>query len=237
MTTIVSIFAIIAAISTVIYTIITVKTLKEIKRQRETTYLPNVVLGESSYTMEIDESLNHNSIMFEDSTTKMKTKNCYLNIYNIGLASAKNLKFLFKINDNKFIDLAKENVNGIEISEMGNGFLSIKHKQLNSGHNLATQKNSTKDFLIPVNIENKPFQLELPYYLMSILFLLVYNLKDNYDLLSNLPHFDLKIEYEDLSNKEHFINYQLKFNIFSMTQTDVIFEILKERTTANNVYN
>jgi len=235
MTTIVSIFAIIAAISTVIYTFITVKTLKEIKRQRETTYLPNVILGESSYTMKIDENLKHTSIQFEDTTSKTKTKDCFLNIYNIGLASAKNLNFLFEINDDKFIELIKKNVSEVEIAELGNGFLSIKHKEFNGGHNLAAQKNKSKDFLIPINIENKPYKLELPSYLMTILYLLVYNLEDNYELISNLPHFDLKIKYEDLSNKQHFINYQLKLNIFSMTQTDVIFEILKIKTTTNNV--
>ncbi|MDN3725552.1 hypothetical protein QRD02_14295 [Aequorivita sp. SDUM287046] len=235
MTTIVSIFAIIAAISTVIYTVITVKTLKEIRRQRETTYLPNVILGESSYTMLIDDKLKHNSILFEDIKSKIKSKHCFLNIYNIGLASAKNLKFTFNINDQEYIKLASKNIDGLEISEMGNGFLSIEHKELKSGHNLSAQKYREKDFLIPINIENKSFQLELPNYLMSILFLLVYNLEDNYELLEELPYFELKIEYEDLSNKTHWINYQIKFNIFSMTKTDVIFEILKERTTANNV--
>jgi hypothetical protein len=235
MTTLVSIFAIIAAISTVIYTFVTVKTLKEIKRQRETTYLPNVVLGESSYTMKIDKDLKHNSIQFEDVTTKIKTNDCFLNIYNIGLASAKNLNIIFEINDNKFIELIKENISEVEIAELGNGFLSIKHKEFNGGHNLAAQKNKSKDFLIPINIENKPFKLELPSYLMTILYLLVYNLEDNYELISDLPHFDLKIKYEDLSNKQHFINYQLKLNVFAMTKTDVIFEIIKERTTANTV--
>ncbi len=236
MTTIVSIFAIIAAISTVVYTIITIKTLKELKRQRETTYLPNVILGESSYTMLIDSNLNHNSIQFEDVNSKIKTKNCYLNIYNIGLASAKNLNFTYEIDNENIIKLASENVKKLAINELKNGWLSIDYKEFKSSHNLLAQKNREKDFLIPVNIENRPFQLELPSYLLSILYILTYDIEENYELLQNIPEFSLKIEYEDLNNKKHWINYQLKFNIFAMTKTDVIFEVRKEKTTANNGY-
>ncbi|MFI8606659.1 hypothetical protein ACIGCP_19490 [Cellulophaga baltica] len=233
MTTIVSIFAIIAAISTVIYTIITVKTLKEIRKQRETTYLPNVILGESSYTMLANDNLNHSSILFEDIRSKIKSKYCYLNIYNIGLASAKNLKFTFNINNDKFIDIANKEIEGLSISKLKNGFLSMDYKQYKSGHNLTAQTNREKDFLIPVNIENKSFQLELPSYLVSILYILTYDIENNYEVLKDLPNFDLEIEYEDLNNKKHWIGYKLSFNIFSMTKTDVIFEIKKERTTAN----
>jgi hypothetical protein len=228
MTTIVSIFTIIAALSTVIYTIITVRTLKEIRKQRETTYMPNVILGDSGFTMCINESLDFETISFEDVKTKEKSKECYLNIYNIGLASATDLSFKFEFNDQSLAKIATDSIPKLHIEILSNGFISIDYKNLQTAHNLYGQKYFSKDFLLPVNIDNSSLRLNLPSYVIYVIYFLVYKIDDNYDILKNLPDFKLLIEFIDINDKKFVKSYNLNLNIFPMTKTDVIFEILKK---------
>lgn len=226
MDNILSFFAILSALSTAIYTFITIKTLLEIKKQRETTYMPQVILGESFYTM-INDTENLKEIVFENTKTKIRQKKCSLHIYNIGLASAKNLKFQFKVDTNHYLNLIKENLKDFSTNEKVDGFLFIESNSRQCGHNVPLQLYKEKDFLLPVNIQKSPFKVDIPLYLTELLSIIIFDIDNNYDLIEKLPNFELEIKYDDLYNKTHIEIYSLRFNIFSMSKTDVIFEILK----------
>lgn len=218
-------FAIISALATVIYTFITIKTLKEIKLQRETTYLPNLVLGDSFFTMYISENLNLNDIEFEEINSKKRLKDCKLKIYNIGFASAKDVKVSFEINNESFFQIIKENYPDFKI-ELKNDFVFYEYDKLREGHNLLAQTSKEIEFLLPVNNNTEPFYVEIPSYFIRILSLITYKI-DDYDILQELITFKFNIKLKDLANKEHNVSYLLGFNIFSMSKTDTIFEIVK----------
>lgn len=220
-------FAIISALATVVYTIITIRTLKEIKIQRETTYLPNLVLGDSFFTMYINENLSLDNIEFEELDSKIKSKKCNLKIYNIGFASAKDVKVKFEIDNEKFFQIIKDNYPTFEIEKLNNPqFISYKYEKIREMHNIIAQSSKEIEFILPVNTNSTPFLVEVPAYFIRILSLITYKI-DDYDILQDLPTFNLNISFKDLANKKHSISYQLGFNIFSMSKTDTIFEIIK----------
>lgn len=120
----ISFFAIVSSIATLAYAIIAFRTLYEIKKQRESTYQPEIVIEESilyiNNCSSIDDKWEPNYSTKRDYITpnnelSLEYKKPYINLYNIGLGAAKDVEVKFTFN----IEEYEENIKKINRSLKG----------------------------------------------------------------------------------------------------------------------
>jgi hypothetical protein len=240
MTTVVSIFTVISALAAVIYTIITFKTLKEIKAQRETTYRPDIIIDEGlfyiySYKTDkgefpVEYTYDKKDPLYNCDTFKMSSFS--INLFNIGLAAAKEIQIEYSFHLDKIIDTILEQNKLLPTDKIidirkAERFVEFKPAKEAVGgasyHAIDNQLKREINHILPVNISNSPIKINLPSYLLEIHSILIYNFwlsdakqKD----FPDLPIVNIKISYMDIGNNKHSKDYELSISYHGGTKNE-----------------
>lgn len=231
MTVIVSIFTIVSALATVIYTIITFRTLKEIKAQREATYRPDIIIDEGLFYIysfkdengEFPSEYTYGKKQQDYYSENLRMNSFGMNLFNIGLAAAKEVKIKYSFDldkifttiieqnkalpNDKIINIIK-NDNTLEFIPSDNCVGS----KCNSIHFINSQLNREFNHILPTNITNNPIKLNLPTYILEMHSILIYNFWLNETEIKKFPEIPvitLNISYLDIGNKSHSKEYEL----------------------------
>jgi hypothetical protein len=185
---------IVGHILTVISLSLVLATLYEMKVQRNNTYMPQIVAA-CNNVVEMQWNRKQD-IMYLNNSEKasISYNQVYLDVYNIGVGVAKNLKFEWDINN--IDNLAKyinDNSNNFQINST-NGIYTIKTDGILSG-GMEFERVNNLNFLAPSNDES--YKIVFPHlYLQCYKIMLI-------DQLREYPLIKLKISYEDIQGKSY----------------------------------
>lgn len=219
-------FEITSSVATAIAVFIGLVTLLEVRRQRETTYKPQLIIEEflfelntSKYPFKI---INNGLNEFIGVNTGSEVK-LYLNSLNIGFATASNIEFEFGCDIDKYLkiisDYNKKLDNGLTKNDFEKinlqfskkqGMILVESKSSKSiGSAISTKHLVYSNYLLPATIQPNPLRLEVPSYILFLhQVLFYYQLNSNFELLDDFK-FNVKASYLDISNKRHFKNFNL----------------------------
>jgi len=186
-----NIINIVGHLLTIISLLLVFITLLEMKIQRNNTYMPQIV-AESNGKLEMSWNSIQDFVFLKEDTNMYNQIN--LDIYNVGVGVARNLKFEWD-NDN-MISLANY------INNNSNNFcISINHERIViktigiESWRLGLERVSRLNFLAP-NID-EPYKINLPnQYLQCYKIMLM-------DQLYDYPPLKLKVSYTDIQGKEY----------------------------------
>jgi len=211
-------------------------TIREVKKQRESTYQPNVIIEGSNFHVNLEnypfKFLRNDYSAIDD------TSSIHLRYNNIGFASASDVKFKFDINYHRYlkkIRKASERLKlPVEFKEEDNILFirSEKYEFENEFRNINDSKhderffftelaryNKYKHCILPIHIDNSPNKLEFPddlKFVISMYFLL-HNLDEELSLSS--INFYLDLSFKDIGNKVHNERFEVVIMFFSLDGT------------------
>jgi len=227
---IINLFTIISSIAAAVAAYLTFRTLSEVQRQREAMYMPDIIIEEQNfyiYGQESSKGYSHLDYSFEKKDDDFKSSkfgfsSFPISIFNIGLATAKDVKIEYAINMEKCVQLLTE-INSqipedcsIQIEVKKNSVKIIGAENAicsNAFHYLQNQLKINLTHILPINIFNEATQVNLPSFLLDIYSTYVSSfwLNDNKEReFPDFPKFKVNITYKDIGNKE----YQKQFAIF-----------------------
>lgn len=222
-------FQIIAAVATAIAAYLTYKTLKEVKKQRESMYMPDIIIEEKRfyiYTAKKNDISSFCEFTLEKkdqnyTAKEFKISKLQIDIFNIGLATAKNIKVTFKFDIDKAISIIeKMNKNmssekAINIIKTRNG-IEFKGgtKSIASGsvHFTKNQLHSTINHVLPINISNSSYKIELPQFILELYSNIIsqFWILDSKTIeMEEFPLIEINFTFFDIGNKKHKKKYQL----------------------------
>ncbi|WNM18600.1 hypothetical protein [Flavobacterium capsici] len=226
-----NLFTIISSIATAIAVGIGLYTLVEVRKQRESTYKPQLIIEEFSFGL---DTINYPyKIHFYDSNKILgiptePSNKINLNCLNIGFATASNVKFKFGCDIEKYVKIIKKFNNEFVANGNPNNFDIIKlsyskNQNLILGESIKYPSeiylnhteygNNLKfDYFLPVTIDSNPIRIEIPYfilYLFKVLF--YYSLNSKFKVKTNFS-FYLETTYLDIANKRHFKKFNFNIN-------------------------
>lgn len=230
-----------ASIGTFISAIIALYTLIEVKKQRLSTYKPEILIksflvyiNKSPLFLESDELLlfktdNFNEYKNDKTQKKEFEISCLYKIENLGFGLAKNIKVTWFFDMEKALKIFEK--------EFNEDFYFSQHKPLkyyflhkkndeNFQISFINENKITQvtDYITPINIKEHTHYHTIPEGIVTIHFL-YYIFKNNliekssktiYNAeFENFPQVKMKIEYYDLNNKKYTNNYKFKTSIVS----------------------
>lgn len=248
---IVGIFTVLASVATSICAYVAFKTLNEVKKQRESTYLPDIVIGEENLYVYFRDrngvfepaeySYENKGYYFHD--LKKCEANFYLiklKFYNIGLATAKEVKleFFFDKDDiQRSIDKSSNVNRDLRVEFRKNDFEFFEGEtRVKHGYYAIDEKINYLGYLMPITVSRKPFMCEAPN-LASSLLLCMINPSELYELHEKnlmmcpvepfyvLDGLKVLITYKDINNKSHVKLYHVSITSSWMTGYSVEFKI------------
>lgn len=247
----VDLFAILASIATTVCAYVAFKTLYEVKKQRESTYLPDIVIGEENLFVYFR---NKNGIL-EPAEYSYENKGAYfhhletcdenfylikLKFYNIGLATAKQLKIEFFFDEKgieESLEKSFDSKSRLKVKILEDGFEFFKdEKKLYHGCYEVHEKSNYTGYLMPVTVSGTPFVCEVPNLASSFLLHMIdptdiYELQDKelkihpLKPLYVLDGLKVRISYADINDKIHVKCYNLSLVSGWMTGYRIEFKI------------
>lgn len=244
---------IIASVGTFISAIIAIYTLLEIKKQRLSTYKPQLLLksfivyiNKSPLCLESDELLLFKTENFNEYKNDTKTKKEFeisslYKIENLGFGIAKNIKVSWIFDMQKALKILEK--------EFSQDFYFDEDKPLNyyflhkkSDANFQTSfineriKIQTTDYIAPINVKEHTHYHTIPkdiivihflYFIFKNKLLETVNKNTYGSYFENFPKVELKVQYYDLNKKKYINNYKFKTSIV-VTQIDDKIDMSKE---------
>jgi len=206
----------VTAFATIRYVWISSKTLREIKLQRETTYLPEIIINstpfylkcenEYGFPVQYNSSLNITEPSINENITFLTIP---IRIYNIGLGSAKKVHFKFEFDVNKAILILqnkKIHLNGgLEHDfKFDYDYNSIMITGINGQSYFSISVDDRfNSYLLPVNIDRNGADLDLPIHISSMYAIYSFIWRVNHQLMKDcsFPPIKIHINYSDINNK------------------------------------
>ena len=196
-------------------------TLIEMKRQRQSTYKPNLMFKPVSFSLSASftDVLQYtiSSKGNESSNDKMHAR-LFSEIYNIGLGSAKNLAVTWTFDYKKSIERIENEDSKLGVSiSIDNDFLKIKEKN-EMWINLVNDLNQNTDYLLPTSITSEPGKVRIPtsyVHLLSLYFIFcIYNDPEIESPLElkDFPELKMIIKYQDIEEHYHIKKYRIESN-------------------------
>jgi hypothetical protein len=210
--------------------LLTYKTLLEVKAQRESTYRPDLIIEQKDFV--ISSSPEGNYYKKSETSSKKKAEVFLIDnfsekfefrIFNIGLATAKDVHATFTLDLSKSFSLIEklnkkvpeENQVNLKLEK---NFLHFSGKK-NSMHIIDNQLTSRLNHILPVNILNDSAKIFFPAVILDIYTIYISHFwsaikPKTYSEFPEFPSIKLKLEYQDIGNKTHFKEFELnlKFN-------------------------
>jgi hypothetical protein len=223
------IFTIISALAAVAYTIVAFRTLLEIKAQRETTYRPDIIVDEGlfyiySYKTEkgefpVEYTYEKKGQLYHCDNFRMGSFS--LNLFNIGLAAAKEIQIEYSFDLDKITSIINEQNKTLPADKIisirkEKAFLEFKAAENAVGggsfHVINNQLKREINHILPVNVSSNPIKIALPTYILEMHSILIYNFWMNdakEKEFPDLPIINLKMNYLDIGNNKHSKEYEL----------------------------
>jgi hypothetical protein len=198
-------------------------TIREMKRQREDSYRPELVFMGSAFECISDPKIKgkvpivwHPSLNgVRQDTTSYFT---YVSLYNIGLGSAKNLQITW---DYPFSILVSE-LNNLTNKYFSTSFFRFENGVLffdsethgNMVSNWRTQQQCRLNYVLPSSTKTDSLQVTLPHAYILIVSAIVYfgAITEDIEMIENIPELKVHIDYYDIANKKHSVNYSFNFS-------------------------
>lgn len=242
-----------ASIGTFISSIIAIYTLLEVKKQRLSTYKPQLLLksfivyiNKSPLCLEPEELLlfkTENFNEYKDNTTTKKEYeiSSLYKIENLGFGIAKNIKVTWSFNMQKALKLVEKEFDKefyFHPYEPLNYYFLHKKNNDKFQFTLKNEKETIQvtNYIAPINVKEHTHYHTIPTDIIAVHFLyFIFKMKltntvneNSYGAeFENFPKIDLKIEYYDLNNKKYSNKYKFKTSIVS-TQIDEEIDMRKE---------
>lgn len=244
----------ISAVGTLISALIYYYTLKEIRKQRETTYVPHVIIEEIPFIVKgirkeeiVFPGLWDNNNIFskeidEYNREKYYSSEFYLKTYNIGFGTAKKISGRFSYDADGFIENLNK-LNSITESnkqifiDKGENFIEFKtmNKGLSYLNKSFLYKNEDKRLInniLPININANFTPINIPKSFLELLNIQVHliisnsnNTKIDFELKK--PELFFEYSYYDISNKLYYkkIRISIEFTTLGNISYSGVFKI------------
>ena len=205
------------ALATLWYVRIAGKTLHEIKLQRETTYLPEIIINSTSFYIKCENEYGYpvqynlsSDITLPSIKENFTILTIPIKVYNIGLGTAKKIQYKFEFdiksaiailqNKKIFLNSGIEHVFNFDYkndSIMINGIDGMSYFSIS----LDDRSNS---YLLPVNIEKSGIDLDLPIHISTMYAIYTFIWRLDHQLMQNcsFPPIFININYSDINNNE-----------------------------------
>lgn len=211
--------SLLSSIGVLLTALVALATLLELKRQRKASYRPEIGLSTERYILvinELDKGLFN--IVWRDSEN-IEDSHPFLNIVNIGLGLAKNIKISWDYDVEKHIEIINKLKKDIELDidvYIEDGLLKIKGKEKQYFISL-DEADSELGYIVNNKDGNGGRQLFIPHIIMKVLPLLTWVYQKTYkeDIIFNskLDSIEIRIDYKDIGGGRHQYKYDLKINI------------------------
>lgn len=224
--------ALASSIATICYTYITYGTLREMRKQREATYMPDIIIenGTIEFKVEKINLFNHLPIFefcYSEGTNleSLNIHNIYFRLLNIGLGTAQHIKAEIEPDISSFKKLSERIHQHLSLNQHHE---DIDFKFIDQSYNISYKFSFEKSsisgdfrkefsrfsYILPMSISKDVKYIELAYPYKSFLDLylrLSYfkYLQYDYDFYQSFFDFKLKITYEDIGKKEYTKSYKL----------------------------
>lgn len=215
--TITIILTIVIALATIWYVRIAAKTLREIKLQRETTYLPEIIINSTLFYLQCDNKYGFPIQYSQDSDISIPSINTIIRflaipikVYNIGLGTAKKIQYKFEFDIKSAIAILQNKKiflnGGIEHEfnfDYKNDSIMINGIDGMSYFSISLEDRSNS-YLLPVNIEKSGIDLDLPIHISTMYAIYTFIWRLDHQLMQNcsFPPIFININYSDINNKE-----------------------------------
>jgi hypothetical protein len=205
------------AVATIRYVWISSKTLREIKLQRETTYLPEIIINSTPFYLKCDNEygfpvqyLSSSDIAAPSINENITFLTIPIKLYNIGLGSAKKIHFKFEFDVKKIISILQDKKihlnNGLDHAfKFDYDYNSIMIAGINGQSYFSiSEDDQFNSYLLPVNIDKNGADLDLPIHITSMYAIYTFMWRVNHQLMKDcsFPPITIHINYCDINNKD-----------------------------------
>lgn len=222
--------AIISCLATIAAAIIYYFTLNEIKKQRQSSYRPEVFIETSNFTIHVKKINNKiEDLIWSDAQQKNDqiSSHCYnLHCHNLGLGAAKNVKIKFSFDIQSFIkkiNALNDSYNVLNIKN-NNIFSTYNFIEKEFEYNIAINRqldnNKSINFILPVSYSNKinSFMIPKQYSLLYSFYFYLISYTDKSKTDFDIPQLFIELEYQDIYNDNHKKNFAIEFNMISLSK-------------------
>lgn len=230
-------FQILSSIATTIAVYYTYLTLKEVKVQRESMYMPDLIIEEKKfylYGYQNEKGIVLNEFSYENKELNYRSDkslfyNFSIDLNNIGLGTAKNIDVKFKFNISDAILIINKMNNKVDVSKKINikktkysiGFSGgIESTQKKSMHIIKNQFETKINHILPISISGTSVKINLPQViqeLYSISVTLFWLINKEEQELYKFPSIFLYFQYYDIGNKKHTKKHELNLKFYGGT--------------------
>lgn len=215
------IFSVVSSISTALAVIVAVYTILEVKRQRESTFKPELIIEEKYFTFAHDK--NYSFYYHDNPNHRLEDSiffNFYLCCYNVGFASAKKIECEFSFDFDKY---SKEIYKNLKTLNLEHEIIFKKHKNesvsfesknekfLSGSFTLVNGFKSYLNFVLPVSINNDNSRIYIPHSILLVNLIHQYYSFESQNKTDENFYFYFKISYYDIGNIKHKKKYKITF--------------------------
>jgi hypothetical protein len=201
----------VSGLAAVITALATLFTVLEMRKQRISSYLPDLFFpitrlyvyrdGSGSFFCSSEEGLSDSS----------QRNEVYLEILNIGLGAAREIVLEWDCDIDAFVDLIGQlDVDGISKIEHNKGVLKIGN-EINFVFNQARREIT---HVVPMPIEPKPRRVRIPRFYLELYSLYIYHAffkeEEGLSRIEDPPPLQLSLTYKDIGNKRHELSLNMK---------------------------
>ncbi len=211
---------------TFITALATFYTVLEMKKQRVQSNMPNLILrNEKRFYLYKDTTINnfeylhwHDTRLTDTIQIESKAYHKFdIDLFNIGVGTAKNIRFSYKIDDRKIINvlhsIGEVKVETLDLEKNGLSF-EAKYGIVPLGFSIAKSDICYSEIFIPR--EDNSFKLKLPSIYLSMFNAFVLSLthkQNKTEYFDKFPSLKLSIVYQDIANNSYKKQFEFKFKL------------------------
>ncbi|UQS17213.1 hypothetical protein [Pseudomonas sp. HS6] len=206
------VIAVSSSVAAAVSAIATLCTVLQIAANKKSSYKPEVIFASTKFTTREVK---------DDPNDRGRDKQISVDVYNIGLGPAKNMKISWSFSISsalaKIDALADSGVN-VKTFKYKNDFL-FSNAEGGSSSAWRNQKTIIIDFVLPASVDKQSLVVRIPY-VYSVLwesYVIAAVSDDKADLIDNFPELAFKVSYQDVAGIKYTISRKLKFDIVSIS--------------------
>lgn len=202
----------VSGLAAVITALVTLFTVLEMRKQRISSYLPDLFFPNTRLYVYRDGSGSFFCSSEEGLSDSSQRNEVYLEILNIGLGAAREIVLEWDCDIDAFVNLIGQlDVDGISKIEHQNGILTIGNK-INFIFNQARREIT---HVVPMPIEPKPRRVRIPGFYLELYSLYIFHAffekeEEGFVSIEDPPPLKLSLTYKDIGNNLHKLSLDVK---------------------------
>lgn len=236
-------FSSLTLLATLVTALATLWTVKEVKKQRETSYHPELYLGNQSiffYSLKYKETFlpfNYTIEKLDEHEDNLSNNYVSIDLHNVGLAVAKAIDYKWEFDIKTAIEqIDQVNRVGFFHIHYDKGLeISVPQIGYKNNHVVSNQlRQSNITYILPSSFQKPQTKINIPssYIDLYLIFLCsslnYYSGKEDkneevktHDIdFENFPSLFLNLSYKDLNGKTHLKKFKLKFSFFRISSPE-----------------